>query len=257
LVGGVLVVNQNGGIRAFDAKTGKKLWGIWNPYKRSGQQPLRPFPEGCSPVHLRLPYAGKSLDFIADAGGQLYRLTDGVVVCTNMPATYKGQTPIAVGDLYIWKSGGDRSPYPLGVCRLKVISPDNVECTEVWTDKEARSGEYGAMVFGNTIYNANAAWDLLTGKRLLTNARAGGGWNSPILAGDWIVGAGGRRVLPANKESPGTDNILEDDISTVDPEWDRRPYCGQASAFGHSSWYAAGNRLFFRTSGYLWCIGEK
>lgn len=26
---------------------------------------------------------------------------------------------------------------------------------------------------------------------------------------------------------------------------------------GNGSWHAAGNRLFFRTAGFLWCIGDK
>jgi len=262
LVGDKLVVDQNTELSVYDKKTGKKIWGIVDPCNvfkdKHGRvsRPYRPYPEGCSPVHVRLPFQGKDLDFIADASKQLYRLSDGKVVCKTMPPSFKGQTPIAVGDLYVWKSGGDASPYPIGVSRLKVISEDEVECTELWKDTMARCGEDTGMVYNGVIYNDNGTWDLLTGKRLATY-KSGISWNSPIVTGDHIVGSGGSRVISIKQAGQITQNLLEDDINVVDPEWDRKVYCGQTGTFGHASWYAAGNRLFFRTAGYLWCIGDK
>lgn len=255
LVGDTLVVSQNGELRAYNKATGKKLWGIWNPYKRGGQQSYRPFPEGCSPVHLRLPYAGQSLDFIADGGGQLYRLTDGAVVCTNLPVTEKGQTPIAVGDLYIWKSGHDRTGYPVGVCRLKAESADKVTCTELWRADAKSKSECTPMFCQGVVYDGRQAWEAVTGKELPTTPM-GHSWNSPILAGDYVIGAAGKFVGPFKEKGQVSENVLVDDSDTVDPEWNRKPYCGQAGPFGHGSWYAAGNRVFFRTAGYLWCLGD-
>ncbi|MEI7834667.1 MAG: hypothetical protein WCJ56_15890, partial [bacterium] len=196
------------------------------------------------------------LDFIADASKQLYRLSDGKVVCNTIPPTFKGQTPIAVGDLYVWKSGGDHTSYPIGVVRLKVISEDEVECTELWKDTTAQCGEDTGMVYKGVIYNDNGTWDLLTGKRL-TTYKSNSSWNSPIVTGDYIVGSRGSRVISLKQAGQITENLLVDDISVVDPEWDRKVYCGQSGTFGNSSWYAAGNRLFFRTEGHLWCIGDK
>ncbi len=72
-----------------------------------------------------------------------------------------------------------------------------------------------------------------------------------------MVGVGGSGAVPAEQDGPVTNNVIDDDIAKIDPEWDRKVYCGQASANGNSSWYASGNRLFFRTSGHLWCIGDS
>ncbi|MFC1462221.1 PQQ-binding-like beta-propeller repeat protein [Verrucomicrobiota bacterium] len=257
LSGNVLVVNQNGEVRAYDKKNGRKIWRNLDPYNRSrGGRSGRPHPEACSPTLVHVPYQGKTLACVSDAGGNLYRVRDGKIVCRTMPPSLKGQSPIGLGDLYIWKSGGDGRPYPIGVCRLKAASANKVECVELWKDNGARSGEYTAMVHDGAVYNAGSAWDLLTGKKLPAS-KLRSGWNSPILAGDYIVGAGGRSVGPWKKAGQVTQNVFEDDINALDPEWERKVYCGMSGTFGNSSWYAAGNRLFFRTAGHLWCIGDK
>ena len=263
LVGDNLVVNHNSELRVYDKKTGKKIWGLWDPYmkardkhdKNKGSRPYRPTPEGTSPVHVRLPFEGKFLDYIADGGDDLFRLSDGAIVCSSMPRLEKGQSPVAVGDLLVWKTGGDASPYTVGVCRLKVIAPDKVECERLWKATTNGKGECTPITSNGVIYDGQGAWEILTGKEQPT-AHMGYSWNSPILAGEWIIGASGTRTGAANKEGRGLENVLVDDIDATDPEWPRKVYCGQGGTFGHSSWYAAGNRLFFRTAGYLWCVGD-
>lgn len=267
LVGDKLVVNQNGELRVYDKATGHKVWGIAEPYakdrvKGKNGRPFvpyrgtRPHPEACSPVLVRLMLNGKALDFIADGGGQMYRLSDGMIVCTDTPVNSKGQSSAVEGDLYVWKNGSDSGKYMFGVCRMKALAEDKVECTRLWEIQTKGKGECSPMICKGVVYDGQHAFDAESGTPRPTTAM-GYSWNSPILAGTWIVGAGGKRVGPADTAGKATDNVLEDTISTDDPDWDRKPYCGQAKAFGNSSWYAAGNRLFFRTPGYLWCIGDK
>jgi outer membrane protein assembly factor BamB len=263
LVGDALVVNQNAELRVYDAATGTKRWGIWDPYMQSrdkrdktkGSRPYRPFPEGSSPVLVRLPLEGKTLDLIADGGGNVYRVSDGKVVGAGLPACLKGQTPVAAGDLYLWKSGADSGVYPVGVCRLTAESADKVTWTELWRVRTNGKGECTPMLYGGVVYDGNQAWEAETGKELPTT-RMGFSWNSPILAGNYIVGAGGRNVGPFKEAGKATANVLVDDIDIADPEWSRTVYCGQTGTFGNSSFYASGNRVFFRTAGYLWCIGD-
>jgi len=262
LVGDNLVVNQNGDLRVLDKKTGRRVWGVWDPYMKSrnkrdktiGSRDYRPYPEGCSPVLVRLPVQGKPVEFIADGGGNLYRMTDGKVVCTNMPVSSKGQSPVTVYDLYVWKSGSDSSVWPIGVCRLKAISDDVVECEALWKTNAKSKGQCSPIVYNGAVYTGDQTFELLTGKELPTT-RLGQSDVSPIIAGDWIVARGGA-VGPVNKEGKAISNVLQDDITSVDPEWERKVYCGQCGTFGNCSWYAAGNRLFYRTAGYLWCIGN-
>lgn len=264
LVAGRLVVNQNGELRVYDAKTGAKVWGLWDPYEKTrdkrdktrGSRNCRPYPEACSPVAFRLPLGNGTLDVITDGGGNLYRLDDGVVVGKGLPGLYKGASPIAVGDLYIWKSGGDNRPYPLGVCRLKATSRDAVESTALWTDEQAKSGEFMAMVQDGVIYNGNGAWDLLTGTRKY-EAKMGSGWNSPILVGGVVIGARGTGLQTAATGAEAGRATFTDEIAKEDPEWERKVYCGMAGTFGNSSFYAQANRVFFRTAGHLWCLGDK
>jgi len=69
-------------------------------------------------------------------------------------------------------------------------------------------------------------------------------------------------VGSASQGGVKSSNVLDENMAALDPEWERRPYCGQHGGVysrglhGHSSWYAAANRLFFRTAGHLWCIGD-
>lgn len=49
------------------------------------------------------------------------------------------------------------------------------------------------------------------------------------------MGSRGRQVVSTNQPDQVIGNVFEDDIATVDPEWNRKPYCGQAGTFGNGS----------------------
>jgi hypothetical protein len=110
------------------------------------------------------------------------------------------------------------------------------------------------------IYNGSFRFDALTGKTIFAPKRDGVPVNegpSTIIAGDQIVGiwemrAGTQDLAGGQVRSS---NLL-DDRSTSDDAWAAR----FAWVFWGNKHYgtpsAQANRLFWRSQGYLWCIGD-
>jgi outer membrane protein assembly factor BamB len=264
---GKLVVHQNGLLRVYRAGTGEKLWQVYAPgfpgAKGGNQFPWRPMPEACSPAatSLALP-DGKMLDIIGTGGPALFRLDDGTMVCTNMPVTGKGHTPFFVDDLYIWKTSADNQPVSRKVFRVKATSRDVVQSQELW-DVPRDGGAVGASdaYLNGIIYSGSFRFKASTGEVIFAPKRGEGvpvnEGPSTIVAGDQIVGIW--------ETSAGTQNMAGgpvqrasflDDRCKSDEAWGGRylwTFTGPRH-FGSPS--AQANRLFWRSQGYLWCIGD-
>ena len=287
LVGDRLVVNQNGELRAFDKRTGRKLWGIVNPYglgrkkRPSPNRPCRPTPEGCSPAHARLPLkSGGTLDVIVDAAGKIYRLADGKVVGSGLPYMGKGASPACVGDLYVWKTGHDGRPSKAGAVKMMARSRDVVNVEPVWEKRSKCKGSFTNAVLNGTVYlspskSGSEVFDLATGAtRTLTRSRITVNRCSPIVAGDKLcvpacgdfwdkrsgkpLGSMKTTVVDLTTGScVANNNAFVDKRVFGDDEFALRyRYVGCGRMISNASPSAQANRLFFRTKGYLWCVGD-
>lgn len=268
LIDGKLIVNQNGEIRAYEAATGKKIWGVYNPHNVTGQFPWRSAPEATSPcwTTLGLPDGGK-MPVIADGGGLLFRADDGVIVCREMMGTWS-QTPIFAGDLYMWQRSGPAVPDPRGVQRLKAVSRDKVEIEKVWSLGRSGHGGAGSDAYHDgRLFLVNQAFDSRTGEvRLLDLSLAPGkhdvrvdtGCPSPIVAGgyEYCFGRGGDAWVFDVRGGPVITirPAYKDNRVNEEKEWVwRHAWCGNQQ---NSSPCAQANRIFWRSKGYLWCFGD-
>jgi outer membrane protein assembly factor BamB len=260
-----LIVNHNGELRVYDAKTGKKLWTKYNVYKKTNQFPWRPQPESITPTTTFLPLPdGGRLAVFTDGGGNLYRLEDGMILSKEM-AKVIWCSPIFAGDLYCHRSSGPLVKDARGVQRVKALSRDKVEIETLWSVPRGGGGSgarCGTDIFhdGRIILN-NKSTDPLTGKfeaivkpapeKMDTQNR------SSIVAGDhvyclawetaWVLGLrdGKLTIVP---------HAFKDDRVNEDEEWKAR--YSWTRNMQHSSPCAQANRLFVRSKGYLWCIGD-
>jgi outer membrane protein assembly factor BamB len=266
LADGKLVVNQNGEIRAYEAATGKKLWGVYNPHQCTFQFPWRPPPEGTSPAwtRLELPGGGR-MAVVADGGGLLFRLDDGAIVGRGMGGTWS-QTPIFAGDLYLWRRSGPAVPDPRGAQRLKAVSRDKVEIEKVWSIDRSGCGGGGSDAYhGGRLYLVNQVFDSMTGSVQELGSvpkgkseRIDTGCPSPIVAGghEYCFGSGGRAWVFDVRGGPviTIQSAYKDNRVNEEQEWIwRHGWCGNLQ---HASPSAQANRIFWRTKGYLWCFGD-
>ncbi|MEI6705110.1 MAG: PQQ-binding-like beta-propeller repeat protein, partial [Deltaproteobacteria bacterium] len=256
LVGDNLVVNQNGHIRVYDKSSGKKIWSITSPYTGNHQQEMRPTPEAWSPMHAHLAFGEKGLDVISDGYNNLYRLSDGKIVGTiEIEAKH---TPnwsyhaVIHKDYLLVFSSDSYFAY-----RMKVSNTDQVECVKIWdkpyaTSKDSSNYNVSGILWNDKYSDGALSFDLATGESIPTTKIATG-YQSPLLAGNWIIGSGS--VCPVGQVGREIVNFLEDNTETEDPERSRKPYCGQTGPGftgpgwrplnGYSSLYAAANRLFY------------
>ena len=276
LIDGKLVVNQMAYLRVYDTTNGKKIWGVWAPTtaalgKKTGPgYAWRGDPEGCSPVgtHLPLPDGGK-LAVISDGDSAIWRLEDGKLLTTGMPYHGCGSTAIMQGDLYAWVAGGDRDAEWAGVLRLKAESRDKVVIEPVWqlhpggchqTTPIILNGNFFAQFGGKgSKDNTSPIFDLNTGKPV---ASFGPGMahsnHSPIIAGQRIYS-----FMGSNQGVCLVASVNGGPVSRVESAYSDN--CTPDGDFGeggtvfeqNSSPSAQANRLFFRSRGMLYCIGDK
>lgn len=281
LAQGKFVVNQNGEMRVYDCATGKKLWGVYDVVVKSGlskrtgsQFPWRPEPEAASPswTVLKLP-GGGDLPVIYDSCYFLFRLEDGGIICTNLPSKGKGGSNVLVDDLVLWKSGNDGGAGPRGVKRLKAVSRDRVTVEDLWTMTDKQSiGAPGATdaYCGGRIYMGEFGFDALTGEVKKGPGRSVVGEGpSPIVAGNYqyCFGASGKGGVLGQECRP-LDAGAPVGCKLVDRRWMDEDAWKEFAAFKrlehdntptfqhNGSPSAQANRLFWRSQGYLWCIGD-
>jgi outer membrane protein assembly factor BamB len=293
LADGKLVVNQNGEFRVYDAKTGKKVWGIVNPYEKLGirklsQFPWRPTPESPTPCLLRLPLpGGESLATVADGGNLLFRLDDGKVLSTAMPFMAKGASPIGAGQDYFWTTGAD-GPVTVsgGVMRVTATDRDTVKLEKVW---ECVSADFKAQLqpAATSIVHEGRWYACFGGKgrkACSIDPTDGSAKDytqsvpisscSPIIVGQCLYSfPQGDFWKRWSSEVDGTMSATIVDLKTgkatsLKPAFiDRRifeysdfalrnRYVACGGQITNASPSAQANRIFHRTKGYLWCIGD-
>jgi len=276
-----LIVNHNGELRVYDAETGKKLWSKYNPYDKMGQGPWRPHPESLTPacIWLPLPHStastgsgqagsgqaqGGRLAAFTDAGRNLYRLDDGKILTAEM-ATMTWVSPVFSDGLYCYRSAGPLVKGKRGVQRLKAVSRDKVEVEPLWSIPNGGGApgarcatdifHDGKIILNNKIVNPlNGEVDAVAKpgpEKIDTQNR------SPIVAGDhayalgweqaWVFGLKSGKYVHVEK-------AFNDNGVKEDKEWKFR--WGWTRNMNHSSPCAQANRLFVRSKGYLWCIGD-
>ncbi len=265
LYGGKLIVHQNGLLRAYESTTGRKLWQIDAPNKveRSSQFPWRPIPEATSPMTtvLRLP-DGRPLEILSDGGPNLYRLHDGKIISTALLPPGSGRT-FLTGDLFVAAPAGDGRPVGRQVFRIKAISPAEAAVEKLWSmDKDGGSKGATDCFLDGVVYNGSFAAKALTGEVIRLQGRHGVPANQPssIIIGRHIYGVdgppqktiGGVMALEGGPISPG---LFVDRRIETEEEWAWR-YLWVSTKHNNASPSAQANRLFWRSPGYLWCVGD-
>jgi outer membrane protein assembly factor BamB len=294
LVGDKLVVHQNGHMRAYDKATGKRVWSVWDPYVKDvkargkGKGPPRPTPEAVTPAwaRLKLPDGG-TMDVVVDGGHLVYRADDGAIVCTNLPMMHKAGTPIMAGDRYLWATGVDgRLPdEQAGIVRLRAESRDRVVAEEVWVLRPKDVPGATVDVEQSTIWHAEQwygrffrgvwAYDTLKPGEIHKFERGMSvNWSSPMLAGSWLVSfprvnfwdnrgqptggvLAGQMMNTENGEMRSVARAFVDNRVFEDREFElRNRFIGTGEMISNASPAPQANRMFHRTKGYLWCIGN-
>lgn len=271
LVGDKLIVAACGELRAYDKRTGKKLWGVFHK-KDFGAYWVKVSP----PVPMRLALDGKPFDVLLSPGSGIYRLEDGKLVGTLPDLTgYEGATALTDGDIYVRKDAPDSGNGTRLGGRFKVVSVDRVEFVELWRNfARTKSGNTSDVLFDGWIYSPQNA----TRVRLATGENgdlplARGRYSAPALGGRLLVTPGSASYGEREK-NPGVMGASVASLDSLaaagtlasafvdrryldDEEFRLRwRWRGNGDAMSNSSPAFQANRMFFRTVGYLWCIGD-
>jgi outer membrane protein assembly factor BamB len=287
LLDGKLVVNQMGLLRAYDAATGKKLWEVWGPSAvADGKIPDRYYyrgdPEASSPTagYLPLPDGGR-LAVVTDSGGHLWRLDDGKLLARGVP---EGRTVILHRESGIVVGSGT-------VARLQAKGREEVTVTPLWSGafmkfcSQPMVGDHYVSLDtraagGKT--NRAAAFDVRTGAVSWTSkgdmCAYGDEYCSPIIAGGRLyafrssTGRGYKVATSLSEVDNGVLTCAVADLETgavsvlpsaaIDKRClgdDEFAVLNKTVGWGYqqnASPSAQGNRLFYRSRGTLWCIGD-
>jgi hypothetical protein len=218
---------------------------------------------------LRTP-AGEALHLIGTGGPVLFRLEDGHKLCDALPMTAKGHTPFFAGDLYIWKTSADNAPISRKTFRLTAKNRDVVEVAQLWAMERDGGGAGASDAYHDgIIYSGSFAARAVTGEIVRPVNRGGVSASegpSPIVAGGCVIGINKGRMqgdVQAITGGPVTRSLFVDRRNLgEDEEWTQRygwwTLRTDANAFpSNGSPGAQANRIFWRSPGYLWCIGDK
>ena len=272
LVGDKLMVAACGELRAYDKLTGKKLWSVYKQ-RDFGMYWVKVGP----PVHMRLTFEGKPFDVLLSPGSGIYRLDDGKLVGSLPDMTgYEGSTALTDGQIYLRKDAPDSGSAVRLAGRFKVVSPDQVEFEETWQAHASRraSGNTTDVLFDGWVYSPQTGLriELSTGKTgELRQVKES--YSSAVLGGRMLVVLGGggygkREKQPGvinatvidldhPKESVALDSAFVDQRYAEDQAYRLRwRWRGNGDTMSNSSPSFQANRMFFRTVGYLWCVGD-
>lgn len=279
-----MVVRGNDLLRVYDCETGKKIWETYtiaNAKKgKNGRIQLsaRQTPENGHPALMRLPLPkGGHLDVLIDSAwtsSPVYRLKDGKVLRTDLNPAGSGVT-IVQGDLVFMANTHDKrdGKHVVGargwVYQLSATDDETIAVKELWyhpgmdTVQMLRDGK----LYGQ---DGKTRIDFLTGEKdaAYQGAPVPGKYTWGIIGGTYVVRAGPGK----DKGAPGQVNIgftdtttgksagkgiLLDNRLSEDKEWSELWKHRGSMVFlcDHSPSFA-GNRMFMRTYGYLWCIGD-
>lgn len=260
---GVLACYANGEMKAFDAATGRKLWGDIGPELPEGD-PGKKTHDSWSLVNtpgfldVTLPDGG--VLHVVHIDKKFYRLEDGKVLGTVEVGGKEGDRPHAHGGSY----RGDLLLLRRKLYRITATSRDQVAPEQLWSFTGPRGSERetsAVILHGERVLGAFSA-ELATGKGL-TIPTCGDKWSAPQVAGRYLFAglladAGAGKVVDWEAgKGVGSGKLLDDRFAT-DPEFARRWYYHYLNGrpFGYGNPTFQGNRIFYRTNGYLWCLGD-
>jgi hypothetical protein len=273
LIDDKLIVAACGEMRAYDKATGKKLWGVYQS-KDFGMYWTKVGP----PVHMRLQFEGKPFDVLLSPASGIYRVSDGQRVGALPELSgYEGSTALTDGDIYVRKMAPDSGLATRLAGRLKVVSADQVNFEQVWRKDSPRSkggGNACDILADGWIYSPQEGQrtEIKTGRREdLPQTRMGN--CSPVLGGRVLITLNGsnfgfREKNPGHisaevidlgdgsKTTKSADAFIDTrylDEQEFRLKWRWR---GNGDAVSNSSPCLQGNRMFFRTVGYVWCVGD-
>ena len=332
----IFVMNQNMHVRAYDKRTGKKLWEHWAPYglrknelkTRGGGNPWTPDkgdmadldwnallaewtkspkgkvlsrskPEANAGCVVEIPIkGGGALPAFYDGSLFLYRLEDGKLLRHDMPFSHN-QSVVVYGNAVMKGNNITHLTHLLAkdrdtveTCYLhKVLAKDGTKGMEAYPGNKHKLqttthttvahdgwwyvwGVTGLPNVGNRSTARVSIRDASVYEHVGGNI--GGGFPSPILVGDRIYGFPGSKVkigfllmhewngigdacwldLKSGKvkKVPNAmhDNRIKDDEEYALRYAYMRPGCYITAA----SPYAQANRIFMRTRGTVFCIGD-
>ncbi len=280
LSGDVLIVSFAGHMRGYDKRTGERRWyvshdALGGSHIKVGTPPL-----------MRLQADGRTLDVICAPEAGIYRVEDGVQIGA-LPELrgYEGATAVVHDDIIIRQSAPDQGEGGIWAHRVVATSRDAVTVEEVWQHVCGRRGgtnttpvlHAGRVYFpfgsGRTA-DFSRSIDVQTGQIQLLPVGVRSS-NSPVLGGAHLfcISGGGRQFATRDQTDRGTvvpyratvigldgqvqqiDNAFFDDRYEDDDYFLRWAF--RAFEQSNSSPMLQGNRLFFRTTGYLWSIGTS
>lgn len=275
LVGDRLIVTACGEMRAYDKHTGKKLWGVFRK-KDFGDYWVKI----STPVPMRLNCDGQTLDVLLSPGSGVYRVRDGQNIGT-LPELkgYEGALALTDGETYVHKDAPDSGNSIRVAGKFKVTSADQVEFVESWrTSGRTKSGNVSDVLFNGWIYSPHNAQrvEMATG-RIEEFSSTPAQYPNPSLGGKLLITLHGGTYerFGRREKNPGVmsatvvsldepmkaaqfDQAFSDDRYEVDEAFRLRwRWRGNADAMSNSSPMFQGNRMFFRTAGYLWCVGDR
>jgi hypothetical protein len=288
-----LIVNQNSHLRVYSKRTGEKIWENISPYdpKKDHQRSTSPTPEASTPVATSLPLPdGATLDVLMDAGGSrrgdypqtgghIYRLSDGKIIGDGLRMCGRAATPAVKGDLYFWATGMDSRPNYMGADKLIAKSRDSVEVKHVWKAKVGGLRNASLLVDDKHVYwvperTGSYRYDLLTGKaEKFVDETIRRKHCSGILAGSRLVHFGTDKFYHRRTGKPTgkididvadvttgkffNKNVLKDLRLFEDEDWFlRNRWVGCPNQNSNGSPIAQANRIFYRTKGNLWSLGD-
>jgi len=279
-----LLVRNDSVITAFDKASGRIAWSHPLRTRKGRYFPPRPEPEATQLGTISIPVEGTdhTLDIVADPSGKLYRLEDGKPLAEWFHSCNHG-TVIARGDL-LFGCGEVIKDRPGGggyVYRLTAKNRDSVHAELLWHRKDIKLTNLpleGNLLAMNLKRRPPELIDFASGATLHKNfhRKAGTGKYSWVTrAGEWIVGFDTVGYGPGthpHKDDEGTVNFtfyglsdgsrnsagrIQDRRYIDDPDFAARwLYRGSMNFVNNAAPSFHANRMFFRTPGYVWCIGD-
>jgi len=274
LVGDRLIVTACGEMRAYDKRTGKKLWGVFHK-KDFGSY----WSKVSSPVPMRLSLDGKPFDILLSPGSGIYRLSDGKLI-GSLPDLmgYEGSTAITDGEIYVRRDAPDGGGSKRVAGRFEALSADKVEFRELWR-------KFAGGKSHNATDVLHDGWIFSPASGVRVELRAGDAEELPLMKGQTISPSLGGKVLVSlsggayerfgreekqagvmkatviSLDDPAKATTL--DVAFVDSRYTedeafrlRWRWRGNGNPMSNSSPVFQANRMFFRTVGYLWCVGD-
>ncbi len=268
LCGDVLIVTMAGYMRGYDKGTGKRLWVTEKNKNLAGYHS-----KVGSQMVMQLKAGGQPLPVVCATGAGFYRVSDGKKI-GELPglAGYEGSTMLIDGDIIIRQSAPDSGTRGIYAHRVMAKSQDEVVIEELWRQEGKEwGGNTTALLYQGKVYRTYAGnfVDVKTGQAGTLEKGASSNI-SPALGGNVIIGiAGGSANKRTGNKTPmyATVTTLDGKTHRVEHAFADDRYEKDEDYFLEWSFRAAdksnsspmfqGNRLFFRTHGYLWSIGTK